>query len=157
MFEVGYGRRPDRLVALISQGVEASGADVCAPLFETVPIQILKTIRLNGIESAARSLGRYVLFDLVRRRQFVQELSRRGHQLRIESRRFLVQDISTLELPDGQLDMIFSEDVFEHIPEVDLQVIVPKISHWLKPTGIALIRPGLFTSIWGGHLCGGLY
>ena len=32
VFEVGYGRRPDRLVALMSQGVDASGVDLFSPL-----------------------------------------------------------------------------------------------------------------------------
>jgi Methyltransferase domain len=157
VFEIGYGRRPDRLLALVSQGIDALGVDICAPLLELTPGEILKTFRLNGLQSAIRSLARYLLFDVVRRHQFAKELFRRGYRLRIEGHRFLVQDISTLELPERCFDMIFSEDVFEHIPEEDLHIILPKLSRWLKPSGICLIRPDIFTGVWGGHLCERLY
>jgi cyclopropane fatty-acyl-phospholipid synthase-like methyltransferase len=73
----------------------------------------------------------------------------------MESQRFLVHDISKLELPERQFDMIFSEGVFEHIPEEDLKVIVAKMSRWLKRSYRACSP--IFTSIWGGHCCGGLY
>src|ERR1700691_1972475 len=53
--------------------------------------------------------------------------------------------------------MIYSENVFEHIPELTLQAVVPKLCKWLKPSGIALIRPDIFTGPWGGHLCESLH
>jgi len=137
----------------MSQGTDALGVDICAPLLELTTTQVLKTFRLNGFQSAIRSLARYLLFDIVRRRQFAKALFRSGYRLRIEGHRFLVHDIATLELPARRFDMIFSEDVFEHIPEQDLHIILPKLSRWLKPTGICLIRPDIFTGVWGGHLC----
>jgi len=157
VFEIGYGRRPDRLVALMSQGTDAFGVDICAPLLELTTTQVLKAFRLNGFQSAIRSLARYLLSDIVRRRQFAKALFRSGYRLRIEGHRFLVHDIATLELPARRFDMIFSENVFEHIPEQDLHIILPKLSQWLKPTGICVIRPDIFTGVWGGHLCERLY
>src|SRR5262249_16771969 len=40
----------------------------------------------------------------------------------------------------------------EHIPVPSLEALVAKMARWLKPTGLALIRPDIFTGISGGHL-----
>jgi hypothetical protein len=55
------------------------------------------------------------------------------------------------QIADGSLDLIFSEDVFEHIPKEELLVAVSRMNRWLKPSGLALIRLTLFTGITGGH------
>jgi len=57
-----------------------------------------------------------------------------------------------LEFPDDHFDLIFSEDVFEHVTRTSLEALVPKMARWLKPDGLALIRPNIFTGILGGHL-----
>ena len=153
VFEIGYGRRPDRLVALMSQGVDASGVDLLLPLVELNPSNLLKVGRINGVRSTVRSVVRYLLFDIARWRTFAEELSRRGYKLRIESHTFIAHDVTTLDVGAGEFDVIFAEDVFEHIPERNLHIILEKLSQWLKPNGICLIRPNVFTGVWGGHLC----
>jgi hypothetical protein len=47
---------------------------------------------------------------------------------------------------------VFSEDVFEHIPSATLARLIARIASWLRPNGLALIRPNVFTGILGGHL-----
>ncbi len=53
---------------------------------------------------------------------------------------------------DESLDLICSESVFEHIPIPSLEPLLAKMARWLKPSGLALIRPDIFTGISGGHL-----
>ena len=50
------------------------------------------------------------------------------------------------------IDLVCSEDVFEHIRLSSLERLVPRMAAWLAPHGIALIRPNVFTGITGGHL-----
>ena len=57
-----------------------------------------------------------------------------------------------LQIQSNSLDLIISEDVFEHIPTSTLNQIIPRLRKWLKPDGLALIRPNIFTGITGGHL-----
>lgn len=97
-----------------------------------------------------RSVLRYLLFDIPRWRRFAQELLRRGYKLRIESHNFIAHDVTTLDLGAGEFDVIFAEDVFEHISEQDLHIILAKLAQWLKPNGIWLIRPNVLTGVWGG-------
>jgi hypothetical protein len=47
---------------------------------------------------------------------------------------------------------VFSEDVFEHIEPGTLEALIPRVAEWLRPEGVALIRPNVFTGIVGGHL-----
>ena len=42
--------------------------------------------------------------------------------------------------------------MFEHIAADGLRRLVPRMARWLKPSGIAVIRPNVFTGITGGHL-----
>jgi SAM-dependent methyltransferase len=51
----------------------------------------------------------------------------------------------------GSFDFIYSEDVFEHVPQKDLSVLVERMASALRPNGLALIRPMVFTGICGGH------
>jgi len=50
------------------------------------------------------------------------------------------------------LDLLISEGVFDHLQRDTLEEVVAAIARWLRPTGIALIRPNVFTGITGGHL-----
>lgn len=152
VFEIGYGRRPDRLIALMSLGADASGIDLLQPLLSLGLSAVVESACVNGIGSTVRSTVRRVLFDGARRRKFVKQLSDRGVQLKCKPDAFLVGDVTALTMPSHQFDVILCEDVFEHIPEEDLRVILSKMAGWLRPTGVCLIRPDIFTGPWGGHL-----
>lgn len=42
--------------------------------------------------------------------------------------------------------------MFEHIGRDSLEELVQRMAAWLRPGGLALIRPNIFTGIVGGHL-----
>jgi len=152
VFEIGYGARPWRLIALISMGVDASGVDAEVPLLSGRWQEIPAVLRRNGLERAAKSVFRRALFDKRERSALAGVLSQKGCVLRVDRSRFLVSDAATLDLPDDHFDLVFSEDVFEHIARPSLEPLVPRMARWLKPDGLALIRPNIFTGILGGHL-----
>jgi Methyltransferase domain len=150
--EVGFGARPLRLFALAACGVDVIGSDLDVPLIRCSPREIAAMIRRNGIERAVKSVLRFALFDLKERRELDKSLRKRGLELKIEPRRLIVSDAAALDIPEHSLDFIYSEDVFEHIPRETLRALVQKMANWLKPSGLALIRPNVFTGIVGGHL-----
>lgn len=150
VLEVGYGARPYRLLALLSMGVDAEGVDAEAPILHGAPREFAAMYRVNGTERLIKSLVRHTLFDRRERRQFTAALDSRGLALRLDTRRFHIGDAAAFQ-PPRPYDLIFSEDVFEHIPPGSLEVLVPKMARWLRPGGLAVITPNVFTGITGGH------
>ena len=152
VFEIGYGPRPYRLMALRSMGVDVRGVDAEVPILRNRPAEYLAAYRRNGIERVAKSAVRRALFDWREDRAFERALAERGQATRVERERLMVADAGTLDLPPGSLDLIYSENVFEHIGLASLRALVPKMARWLARDGIALVRPNVFTGITGGHL-----
>lgn len=152
IFEIGYGARPYRLIALISLGYKASGIDLDSPVLRFRFNEFFNMYRRNGVERALKSAVRYILFDGADRRHLAAELSRRGRSLQIVEDRFLVGDTANVEFEDNSLDLIISEDVFEHIPVESLQRLTKKMAKAVKPGGVCLIRPNIYTGITGSHL-----
>ena len=152
VFEIGYGARPWRLIGLISMGMDASGVDAEVPFLSGSCQEILAAFRQNGLERTLKSLLRYMLVDKREQSALAHELRQQGQGLRIDKPRFLVSDAATLDFPDNHFDLIFSEDVFEHVARASLEALVPKMARWLEPDGLALIRPNIFTGILGGHI-----
>ncbi|SRR5579875_1159701 len=152
VFEIGFGTRAGIMIALTSLGVDAYGVDLDEPILHGSLREIRDIYRKNGFERALKSSIRFYAFDLLWRRQFAQELKRRGATLQIPRNRLRVQDAASVDWPDHSLDLICSQAVFEHIPISSLQRLVPKMVRWLKPSGIASITPDIFTGISGGHL-----
>ncbi len=152
VLEIGFGARPLRLIALTGMNIDVCGVDLDMPVLKGTPREFLAIYRKNGVERVLKSLVRFYLFDWVERRYLAKELKKRGKELMILKDRFLVQDAASLKIPDQSLDLIFSEDVFEHIPLSSLEALLPKMALWLKPNGLALIRPNIFTGITGEHL-----
>ena len=157
VLEVGYGARPLRLIALISMGVNARGVDLDQPCLTGNIREIIEMSRRNGGERAFKSAVRMLLFDKHERHGLSKALRKRKQcRMNILLDRFVVDDATSegfsAQIGPGTLDFIFSEDVFEHIPESDIQGLVRRMSMWLKPTGIAIINPDIWTGITGGHL-----
>lgn len=151
VLEIGYGARPWRLLALLSTGADALGVDAEVPVLEGHAWEYREALRRNGVERALKSFVRHTVFDRRDRRAFRAELRRRGLRERIDRSRFLVGDAADLALPPGSLDLVISEEVFEHVRRESLARLVPKLARWLRPEGLALIRPNVFTGITGGH------
>jgi Methyltransferase domain len=152
IFEIGFGPRPYRQIILQSMGINARGVDIEAPLLPGRPTQFILMLRRNGVERAAKTLIRSVFFDRRERRLLERGLHRRGLARRLDPERLTVADAGELELPPASLDLIFSEDVFEHMERTTLERVVALMATWLKPGGLALVRPNVFTGITGGHL-----
>ena len=152
VLEIGFGQRAGRMIAMVSLGIDALGVDLDAPLLKGTPREIYEIYRKNGFERLLKSLVRFFSFDLIWRRRLRKELQRRGCKLVLPTKRLLVQDAATVNLPKFSFDLIVSESVFEHIPVSSLKPLMAKMACLLKPTGLALIRPDIFTGISGGHL-----
>lgn len=152
IFEIGYGARPFRLIALISIGYDASGIDLDSPILRFRPKEFFNIYRRNGLERTVKSLIRYILFDRADRNGLAAELAKRERSLQIVEGRFLIGDMAGVEFKEGSLDLILSEDVFEHIPRESLKALIKKMARAVRPGGLCLIRPNVYTGITGGHL-----
>ena len=150
VLEIGYGPRPYRLIALVSAGIDAEGVDAEAPVLHGKAREFITAYRTNGIERVLKSFVRRALFDRPDRRRFSATLRDRGLVQRIEQARFHIGDAVDFQ-PAHRYDLIVSEDVFEHIPRASLTRLIPSMADWLRPGGLALIRPNIYTGITGGH------
>jgi hypothetical protein len=152
IFEIGYGARPLRLLALTSQGFDACGIDLDTPMLEVSLSNILRIKRSNGWLRFGKSAIRSLVFDSSERRALNDVLSTRGAKLLIKPARFLVGDVANLQLPEGSVDLFYSEDVFEHIPEKSMDAVCSTLAKSLSENGVALISPVVFSGLSGGHL-----
>ncbi len=150
--EIGYGARPLLHFALTSMGVDVMGIDLDEPMLSFSPARAIRIFRKSGMERTAKSTIRFFLKDIAERRELAHDLKARGFHLLIKSEKLLVGDATQLDIPNHSLDFIYSEDVFEHISREKLDALSAKMALWLKPSGVALIRPCIFTGISGGHL-----
>lgn len=152
ILEIGFGARPLRLIAMMSMGRHVKGIDLDVPILDFSISRIVEILKTNGAERAAKTAVRNLLFDKSERASLRRALERRGFNLRIESSGFLVGDAATYDYGDRRFDLIYSEDVFEHIPPADLEQLIARLPSILTPAGVALIRPNVYTGITGGHL-----
>jgi len=152
VLEIGYGARPSRLLAMIGMGIDAIGVDLDAPVLHGSFRELIKVYRTNGLERMVKSCVTFWIAGLPQRRALARELKARGGRLRVEDQRFLVGDILDLHVEPQSMDLVVAEDVFEHLPRDTIKAVLPKIRSWLRPGGLALIRPCVFTGISGGHL-----
>jgi hypothetical protein len=156
VFEIGFGARPYRLMALCSLGVNARGVDLDQPVLRGSMREFSAILRQNGWERWLKSVVRFHVFDWKQRRDLRRSLRGRKRELVVDPVRFLVGDAAGDDL-DRQvvpqsLDLIYSEDVFEHVPADSLPKLVQNMARWLRAHGLALIRPNIFTGITGSHL-----
>jgi hypothetical protein len=154
VFEIGYGARPYRMLALAAMGVDVQGIDAEVPILEGKLREYLTLFQTNGLERALKSLIRYLISDPKERTEFMRALAQRGykHHLYWQHPRFQVGDAAEHDVPGPQYDLVYSIDVFEHINQKQLETLVAKMASWLYPNGIALIQPDIWTGISGGHL-----
>ncbi len=154
-FEIGYGARPVLMTWLHSLGVNVRGIDLDAPMIGLDLSQISTTWRRNGCERAAKSMARELLVGNGERRALAAAFERHhpGRELVVPVERMLVGDASDASAwkDVGTLDLIYSNDVFEHIPLDRMPAVLANMAGTLKEDGVAIIRPHLFTGIAGGH------
>jgi len=152
VFEIGFGARPARMIALMSMGIDVRGIDLDRPMLELSLAQLASIFKTNGPERALKSAVRSVLFDRRDRSSMRAALQLRGFKMQIDRSRFLVGDAASFDFQGSQFDLIYSEDVFEHIPRAGLEKIVESMVRTLAPQGLAIVTPSIFTGITGGHI-----
>lgn len=152
IFEIGYGARPVRLIALHSMGFDVTGIDLDVPMLQWSTSRLLQILRTNGVERALKTAVRNLFFDRREQKALASVLARRGYSLRMDPSRLLVGDAARFPFQPHQFDFLYSFDVFEHIPRPDLETLTAHLAHALAPGGIALIAPQIYTGICGGHL-----
>ena len=152
MLEIGYGTRAARLIALMSMGINVRGIDLDMPMLSFSPVRLYRILKRNGIERALKTGVRSVMFDRRDRNKLKAALGQRGYALCIDRTRFLVGDAATYEFAPEPIDLVYSNDVFEHIPPEGLENLLKRLAAQMSPRGLALITPNIFTGISGGHL-----
>lgn len=152
VLEIGFGTRPSRLAGLSAAGADPVGVDIEVPLLRLNPATMREIQRRNGTERLAKSVARYLLFDRGARRRLRAALGEEYGSGELDYGRLEVCDARDLELAPGSLDLVTSEDVFEHMTVESLDGTLAKMREWLKPGAIALIRPNVYPGISGGHL-----
>lgn len=152
VLEIGFGTRASRLAVLAAAGASPVGVDIEVPLLKLTPATLLRIQRANGSERLAKSVARYLLFDRAANQRLKQAIGARFGRSELAYGRLEVCDAADLVLAERSLDLITSEDVFEHMTPESIARTLSSMHRWLKPGAIALIRPNVFTGISGGHL-----
>jgi len=151
--EIGFGSRPYRLFTLHAAGVDVTGVDMDEPLLSAS--DLIPILKRNGFWRAAKSAARYGLADIWENRQLSAFLATLGAgELDTPRERLKVMDAASPEFwaaNPGPYELVYSDDVFEHIPEADLIRLVELMAEAIPPQGIAVISPMIFTGIKGGH------
>jgi hypothetical protein len=152
VLEIGHGVRPYRLLALLALGVDATGIDPEVAQVDGSLAELRAAWRHNGAERVVKTMARRLVSDGPRDAAFARALAARHLAVRPDHSRLLVGDAGELELEPGSLDLVLSEDVFEHVDREALERLVPRMARWLWPDGLAVVRPNVWTGITGGHL-----
>ena len=152
MLEIGFGVQAERMAILHAAGARAVGVDIEVPMFDFRPRTLREVQRRNGFERLVKSAGRHLLFDRAAKRRLEAAIAEKYPGSQFGYGKLVIGDAADLDLPDASLDLVTSEDVFEHMTPDSISRAVAKIHRWLRPGAVALIRPNIYTGISGGHL-----
>lgn len=153
ILELGYGARPFRAVGMAARGSRVYGIDLEQPALGGTKADYVAIARRNGAERALKSLARSIMYD---RREVKAFEAAVGADFYATARQvtFIVGDASNQstwgEIPKS-LDLVYSEDVFEHIPRGSIPSVLSLIANHVSENGLVLIRPNIWTGITGGH------
>jgi SAM-dependent methyltransferase len=146
MLDVGCGQRTPATLLFQASGNQVTGIDT--ELITTSPGlgSFVRVWRANGLERAAKTLVRQLLFDPAYDRRLA-ELAGKP----LSRRRLDIRCLSVTELPfaDETFDVVISNAVFEHVPDVALAL--GEVTRLLRPGGVCHIAIHLFPSLSGGH------
>lgn len=152
LLEIGFGVQAERMAILHAAGARASGVDIEVPMFDLRPRTLRGIQRRNGLERLAKSAGRHLLFDRTAKRRLKKAIEAAYPGSEFGYGKLVIGDAADLDLPNASLDLVTSEDVFEHMTPDSIARTLAGARRWLKPGAIALIRPNIYPGISGGHL-----
>lgn len=152
VLEIGFGTQAERMAILTAAGARATGVDIEVPMFDFRPATLRRIQRDNGLERLAKSAGRHLLFDRAAERRLQAAVASAYPGSQLSHGRLVIGDAADLDLPQRSLDLVTSEDVFEHMTPDSIARTLAGVHRWLKPGAVALIRPNVYTGISGGHL-----
>lgn len=153
ILEIGHGQRPLRLIHMLARGHDVTGIDLDYVVLNGSVSEFLRVYKLNGLERSLKTCARWLLWDRKLNSRIASILGYEWKKLSYTARQRLLQgDASVSHVwPRGQFDLIYSEDVFEHVPREGLERLCRLVADRLTDRGIAVIRPMVWTGILGGH------
>jgi hypothetical protein len=152
VLEIGFGTQAERMAILVAAGADPVGVDMEVPMFDFKPSTLRRIMRENGLERLLKSSGRHLLFDRTAKRRLKAAIAAAYPGSQLGYGRLVIGDAADLDLPERSLDLVTSEDVFEHMTPDSIARTLAGVRRWLKPGAVALIRPNVYTGISGGHL-----
>jgi len=146
MLDVGCGQRTPATLLFTAAGNEVIGIDT--ELITPGPGlgSFVRTWRADGLERAGKTLVRQLLFDPAYDRRLAELMAKPLARRALDLRRLSITEV---EFPDASFDVVISNAVFEHLP--DVPAALAQVARLLRPGGVAHIAIHLFPSLSGGH------
>jgi hypothetical protein len=149
--EIGFGARPERAFAFTAFYNKVIAIDLDAPIL--LFRDIFRVFRKNGLERGLKSLIRHILFDSRGWKIYHRQMKKLHSTYDPAKVKFIIGNAGN---PDtwssvDKADIIFSMDVFEHIPKEDLQSLMQELHKHIFSHSIIVTIPMIFTGICGGH------
>ena len=152
--EIGFGARPFRIAALAAAGAKVYGVDLERPLLTLSLARIIDIARTNGAERAVKSFFREICFGPGERKAFEKEFDQSFASM-IDKAKLHVANAADSEFwrkVGGDVDLIYSEDVIEHISPEDIERMCRNINKHVNDGAVLLLRPNMYSGIVGGHI-----
>lgn len=146
VLDLGCGGRAGVVLSLHTLGVPVTGIDYDVVAPRPSLSSWARIARQNGIERAAKTVGRQLLIDTFYYRRVRQIL---GTKLRWDALDVRTMDARHMEFDDDTFSFVFSAAVFEHIS--DIESATAELHRVMRPGGYAYILTHLFPSLSGGH------
>jgi SAM-dependent methyltransferase len=149
--EIGFGARPEMAFAMTAFFKKVVAIDLDAPLLSMADLPAI--FRKNGLERGLKSACRHLLFDTRGWKAFHRTLKGKLSGYNPDRVNFVIGNAGTESTWEniGQVDLIFSQDVFEHIAINDLRLVMAEIRKHIAPGGFVMTTPNVYTGIGGGH------
>lgn len=151
--EIGHGQRPLRLMWMSALCADARGIDIETALLKFDLLEVARIAKREGVGRALKTGVRSALFDARHYERFADAYRARfgSHPHPPNLYRGDASDPAFWDSMD-RLDLVYSEDVFEHIPRDKIVAICELVREKLRGGGLFLPNVNVFTSITGAHM-----